>query len=61
MRCLLWLSPQLAATDRDFAGERMTPEQIVEVDMAAPQKRQITGEHGHKVHAGLALDAVQPE
>lgn len=33
----------------------------VEVDLAAPQKGQITGKHGHKVHAGLALDAVQPE
>ncbi len=33
----------------------------VEVDLAAPQKGRITGKHGHKVHAGLALDAVQPE
>jgi protease I len=33
----------------------------VEVDLAAPQKGQITGKHGHKVQAGLALDAVQPQ
>jgi protease I len=33
----------------------------VEVDVAAPQKGLITGKHGHKVCAGLALDAVRPE
>lgn len=33
----------------------------VEVDVAAPQKGLITGKHGHKVCAGLVLDAVRPE
>ena len=33
----------------------------LEVDVAAPQKGLITGKHGHKVSAGLALDAVRPE
>ena len=33
----------------------------VEVDVAAPQKELITGKHGHKVGAGLALDAICPE
>jgi len=33
----------------------------MEVDVAAPQKRPITGKHGHKVPVGLALDAVRPE
>ncbi len=33
----------------------------VEVDVAAPQKGPITGKHGHKVGAGLALKAVHPE
>lgn len=33
----------------------------VEVDVAAPQQGVITGKHGHKVNAGLALDAVRPE
>ena len=33
----------------------------VEVDVAAPRKGLITGKHGHKVGAGLALDAVHPE
>jgi protease I len=33
----------------------------VEVDIAAPQKGSITGKHGHKACAGLALDAVRPE
>lgn len=31
------------------------------MDVAAPQKGPITGKHGHKVGAGLALDAVRPE
>lgn len=33
----------------------------VTVDLAAPQKGSITGKHGYKVEAGLALDEVQPE
>lgn len=33
----------------------------VEVDVAAPQQGLITGKHGHKVGAGLALDAVRPQ
>ncbi len=33
----------------------------VEVDIAAPQQRSITGKHGHKVSAGLALGAVRAE
>jgi protease I len=33
----------------------------LEVDVAAPQKGFITGKHGHRVEAGLALDAVRPE
>jgi protease I len=33
----------------------------VKVDVAAPQKGLITGKHGLKVNAGLALDAVRPE
>ena len=33
----------------------------VEVDVAAPQKGLVTGKHGHKVAAGLALDAVRLE
>ena len=33
----------------------------VEVDVAAPQTGRITGKHGHKVGAGLALDGVRPE
>ena len=32
-----------------------------EVDVAAPQKGSITGKHGHKVSAELALEAVRPE
>lgn len=33
----------------------------VDVDIAAPRKGLITGKHGHKASAGLALDAVRPE
>lgn len=33
----------------------------VEVDVAAPQRGAITGKHGHKVSAGLDLQAVHPE
>ncbi len=33
----------------------------VEVDIAAPQRRSITGKHGHRVSAGLALGAVRAE
>jgi protease I len=33
----------------------------VEVDIAAPQQRPITGKHGHRVSAGLALSAVRAE
>jgi len=33
----------------------------VEVDVAAPQQGFITGKHGYKVGAGLALDRVRPE
>jgi len=33
----------------------------VEVDIAAPQQRAITGKHGPKVSAGLALGAVRAE
>ena len=33
----------------------------LEVDVAAPQKGFITGKHGHRVEAGLALDTVRPE
>jgi protease I len=33
----------------------------VEVDIAAPQQGPITGKHGHKVSAGLALSAVRAE
>ena len=33
----------------------------VKVDLAAPQQGLITGKHGHKVHAGLALGVVQPQ
>jgi protease I len=35
--------------------------QGVAVDVAAPQAGLITGKHGHKASAGLALDAVRPE
>jgi protease I len=33
----------------------------VEVDVAAPKKGSITGKHGHKVDAAIALDAVNSE
>jgi protease I len=33
----------------------------VAVDLAAPHDDIITGKHGHKVAAGLALDEVQPD
>ena len=33
----------------------------VEVDIAAPQQGPITGKHGHRVSAGLALSAVRAE
>jgi protease I len=33
----------------------------VEVDIAAPQQGPITGKHGHRVIAGLALSAVRAE
>lgn len=33
----------------------------VAVDLAAPHKGVITGKHGHKVEAGLALAEVQPQ
>lgn len=33
----------------------------VEVDIAAPQQGPITGKHGHRVSAGLALGAVRTE
>jgi putative intracellular protease/amidase len=33
----------------------------VEVDIAAPQQGPITGKHGHRVSAGLALSAVHAE
>jgi protease I len=33
----------------------------VAVDIAAPQQGVITGKHGHRVRAGLAIDAVRPE
>ena len=33
----------------------------VAVDIAAPHKGVITGKHGYKVEAALALDEVQPE
>jgi protease I len=33
----------------------------VAVDVAAPQRGLITGKHGHKMDAGLALEAVRPE
>lgn len=33
----------------------------IEVQVAAPQDGTITGKHGHRVHAGLALDAVRPQ
>jgi protease I len=32
----------------------------VAVDLAAPQQGLITGKHGHRVTAGLALEAVHP-
>ena len=36
-------------------------EKGVEVDIAAPQPGTITGKHGHRVNARLALGAVQAE
>jgi protease I len=33
----------------------------VEVDIAAPEQGPITGKHGHKVSAGLALSSVRAE
>jgi protease I len=48
--------------DRELAEPlRQLRAEGVEVDVAAPQKGLITGKHGHKVRAGLTLDAVRPE
>jgi len=56
----------IVSSDRFEDGELSEPLQQlqakgVEVDIAAPQQRPITGKHGHRVSAGVALSAVRAE
>jgi len=56
----------IVSSDRFEDSELFEPLQLlqatgVEVDIAAPQQRTITGKHGHAVGADLALGAARPE
>ncbi|QWG13154.1 type 1 glutamine amidotransferase [Bradyrhizobium sediminis] len=56
----------IVSSDRFEDSELAEPRQQllakgVEVDIAAPQQRLITGKHGHRVSADLTLSAVRPE
>jgi protease I len=56
----------ILSADRFEESELLEPlhqleEKGLQVTLAAPQRGVITGKHGHKVHADLALDSVVPE
>ena len=60
MRALIVSSDRFE--DRELSEPlRQLREKGVEVDIAAPEQRPITGKHGHRVSAGLSLSAVRPE
>ena len=60
MRALIVSSDRFEDSELSEPLQRLQAKGM-EVDIAAPQQRAITGKHGPKVSAGLALGAVRAE